>query len=68
MRHRRKRPDDDGDGVTHFGTDLIDHLPKSQQSNRIGRRETHHDETIIGLRPVQFLLQRGLQQADHLAI
>ena len=48
--------------------DAIDEAAREQQADRIGELETEDDVGVVDLAPAEFLLQRRLEQADHLAI
>ena len=60
--------DQDGDRETDPRAHAIDEPAREQQPDRIGELEAEDDVGVVDLAPAVLLLQRRLEDADHLAI
>ena len=66
--HRRDTPHAHRNRKANPGADAIDESTRQQQPDRIRQLETEDDVGVVDLTPAVLLLQRRLEQADHLAI
>ena len=68
VRHRRDAPHRHRDRESNARADAVDEAAREQQADRVGELEAEDDVGVVNLAPAEFLLQRRLEQADHLAI
>ena len=64
----RDRPDGEGDCIADPRADQIDDAPEAQIADRVGELEPDDDVGIGRLRPPELVLDRRLQDANHLPI
>ncbi|MNZ76060.1 hypothetical protein D3C78_945550 [compost metagenome] len=68
MAYGGQAPDHDAYGIAELGAQTVDQLAERQQTDGVAGLEDHHQVTVVGLAPVEPLLQQGLEQAEHLAV
>jgi hypothetical protein len=68
MAHRREAPQQHRDCETDARADAIHEAARQQQADRIRELEAEDDVGVVDLAPAVLLLQRRLQDADHLSI
>ncbi len=68
MTHGRQTPGRDRNGVTDFGSVLVNQPTKDQQADSIGSLESRVDHPKLGVGPMQLFVENGLQQGKNLPV
>jgi hypothetical protein len=68
MRDGGHAPDHDREREPGARAHLVDHPPRDQEPDRVGELEREDDVGVVDLAPAELLLQRRLEDADHLAV
>ena len=68
MRHRGDAPQHDGDRVAAAHADAVHDPAGGEQTDRVGELEGEDDRGVVAFGPSELALERGLEDADDLAI
>jgi len=58
----------DGDGEPEAGAEAVHHPARGEQADRVRDLKGEDDVGVVHFAPAELQLQRGFEEADHLAI